>query len=188
MMQNYTIVCMTCELPGHTQITKHIITDNLTKNNAAHSMYINIFFELEEMIEIVEQKHLDTWFKEWKTMRGTKDYIKLHNPSNLKHPYSIHLPNRQLEIIVNRLRLGTNNLNYYRHKVGRNDSPLCTTCAKEETTIHFLTECSKHKNLIDKIKKLIKKDNLESVLSEILNSKETLHTIATYIKTNNISF
>jgi len=70
-----------------------------------------------ETLELINNRYRDIWYKEWKEMRGSKEYARLHNTQNLKQDNLIHLDNRQLEIIANRLRLGTNNLNFYKKKL-----------------------------------------------------------------------
>jgi len=175
-------------IPGHTKITKHIITDNLTKYSFTNLVYSNIFIELDEIMEIINDKYNNIWFNDWITMRGAKDYSTLHNIQNLNNIHPVQFINRQAEIIANRLRLCCNNLNFYKNKVGKSESPLCVTCLTDETTTHFLTKCINHKILIDKIKKYTKQENLEPFLYVILKDKDLLTTIITYIREKNICF
>ena len=180
--QNYTI----CWIPGHSKLTNHIITDNLTKFNFTHQTYQDIFIELDETSDIINTKYIDIWSEEWRTMRGTKEYINIHKPTNLGRPLHISLHNRQLEIISNRIRLCTNNLNYYQHKIGKSDSSLCDTCSTDETTTHILTNCQKHKELLDKITSATKSTNIETNLKTILSNKTLLIMIATYFQKQKI--
>ena len=179
---NHTI----CWIPGHTKLTKHIITDNLTKCNFSHQSYKNIFIEIDETSDIINTKYLDIWMEEWRTMRGTNEYINMHRPANLHHPLYISLNNRQLEIISNRIRLCTSNLNFYKYKIGKCDTSFCDTCSLDETNTHILTNCKKHKELVDKIKSFTKLTNLELNLKTILSSKTNLLMIASYLKKQNI--
>ena len=121
-------------------------------------------------------------------MRGATEYSNIHHISTLNLTENNFIFNRKYEIITNRLRLGTNNcLNYYLHKIGKSDTPLCDVCNVDENTKHFLTECSKHKTLHDEIKHLSKYKDLTTNLSKILsNTTLLIIAIIKYITKNNI--
>ncbi|MFI5407597.1 MAG: hypothetical protein ACHQ1D_13925, partial [Nitrososphaerales archaeon] len=175
-------------IPGHSKITNHIITDNLTKFNFAHHTLTDAFLELDEALDLVGDTHTALWRKEWPLMKGSEDYTKNHHPAKIHHHSNIPTSNRKQEKIINRIRLNACNLNFYQHKVGLCISPLCETCQSEETIIHFVTICTKHKQLQDTIKTLSKRSTLEPSLINITNNTNILKRIANYISGHNINF
>ena len=179
--------CVIYWIPGHSHITNHIITDNLTKLESKNLTYDDPYIELEEILPLVDEKYKKIWNNEWKHMRGATEYSNIHHTNTPNLTQNNFIFNRKYEIITNRLRLGTNNcLNYYLHKIGKSDTPLCDVCHVDENTKHFLTECSKHKTLHDEIKHLSKYKDLTTNLSKILSNTTLLFVIIKYITKNNI--
>jgi len=148
--------------------------------------YNEYYLELEETISMINQRQASTWFTKWNIMRGLSEYKKIHNPTKLNKPLFIHLLNRKSEIVSNRLRLTSNHLNYYLHKIGKAENPLCTLCNVIENTEHFLTNCIKTKPLLEKLKILTKETN-KDLTPLILNNKTLLQETILYIKTNSIT-
>ena len=180
--------CIIYWIPGHSHITNHIITDNLTKLDSKNLIYNDPYIELEEILPLVDKKYKKIWQNEWIHMRGATEYSNIHHTNTLNQTENNFLLNRKYEIITNRLRLGNNNcLNYYLHKIGKSDTPLCDLCKVDENTKHFLTECTKHKSLHDEIKQLSKYKDLSTNLFKILSNSELLIAISKYIIKNNIN-
>ena len=165
---------MICWIPGHCKITKHIITDNLTKTISNKQINTSFYLEREELHLTVHKKMESMWFDTWNTMRGITEYKKIHNPIKLNNPNFTTKLNRKSEIIINRLRLASNRLNFYLFKIGKSPTPLCDVCNTDETTEHLLTVCKKTKTLIDKIKLDIKRSKTEFSPVTILENKHYL--------------
>lgn len=174
-------------IPGHTKITSQIITDNLSKLILNNESYNDYFIELEEVVNLVNRKFKTQWQNDWKNMRGIEEYSKVHLitiPTQPQHSYQL---SRKFEIISNRLRLTTNNLNYYQFKIGKTMSPLCDICRVNDTTIHFLTECTKHNSLHQLLKGYTKSENIPLNLNLILNNTQLVSLVINYIVKNNIN-
>jgi len=174
-------------IPGHTKITSQIITDNLSKLILNNESYNDYFIELEEVVNLVNCKFKTQWQNDWKNMRGIEEYSKVHLitiPTQPQHSYQL---SRKFEIISNRLRLTTNNLNYYQFKIGKTMSPLCDICRVKDTTIHFLTECTKHNSLHQLLKGYTKSENIPLNLNLILNNTQLVSLVINYIVKNNIN-
>ena len=176
-----------CWIPGHSKITQHIITDNLTKSKCIEQTQENYYIELQEIMALLHEKSITSWQDTWSNLRGLTEYKRIHNSFNINKPQFVSIPNRKSEIIANRLRLSSNQLNYYLFKIGKAQTPLCDTCNVDETTEHFLTTCKKTKPLRDKLKDEIKPRNKEFNPLMILNNKSQLLETIKFIKYNKIN-
>jgi len=178
---------MICWIPGHSKVTKHIITDNLTKTISNEQIDKSFYVELEEIHLILQKKFETIWFETWNKMRGITEYKKIHNPVKLNKPHFITKLNRKSEIITNRLRLASNQLNYYLFKIGKTQTTLCDVCNVDETTEHLLTVCKKTKILIDKVKQETKQSKTELIPTTILENTKLIQETIRFFKSNQIS-
>ena len=175
-------------IPGHSQIIKHIIADNIATHIIPTESINNTYIEIEDAYRKITSHYRDIWFEEWISKKGNSEYCENNKPKHFLKTHFVSFSNRQLEIIGNRIRLCSNNLNSYLSKIGKDTDPLCDRCNKIETTTHFLSECKKHSKLIDNLKFTIKTNNILSHLPEILSNYQLLYQISSYIKENKINF
>lgn len=88
------------------------------------------------------------------------------------------LPRRH-ETIINRLKLGRCQLNYYLFKMKRHSTGLCASCGKNETIQHYLMECS-NSALVVLIDSECQKQKIKRDIGTILNNTTILKVITNH--------
>src|SRR5208282_3103159 len=89
---------------------------------------------------------------------------------------------RRKDVAITRLRLGRPCLNFYLHKIGVRDSPMCEHCNVDETIEHFILHCS-HYNILAHITK--QTGRADHTLINILTEHARIDSLYDKIKTIN---
>ncbi|KAF0752468.1 Ribonuclease H1 [Aphis craccivora] len=117
-------------------------------------------YSITDIKQIIKNKILNIWQKEWKTSNTKLNEIKNH---------ILPLPNNTLtwkeEVVINRLRIGHTRL-IHAFLMKKEDLPMCPTCNDPMTVEQILTDCRKYKLQRQKF-------NLTHHLAENLNIDTT---------------
>lgn len=92
--------------------------------------------------------------------------------------------NRQEEVILSRLRLGTCLLNK-KHKYKGEPHPLCNTCHVELSIIHMLLDCPRYRNERSNIIQTLNQSGLPKSLTSVLSDEFPLQHIFTFLSRTN---
>ena len=101
---------------------------------------------------------------------------------------SYKILNRSNEININRLRLGQCTLKAYLHKVGLEESPLCSLCTVPETVDHILRDCPKFKELHNDLKLIIDNTKNLTKFKSILYDRKSIDILIKFFNKYHLQF
>jgi ribonuclease HI len=164
-------------IPSHVGIPGNEKADKLAVQGTTHAKIdIELPLEVAEVQDIAQQYIIDQFMDSCKSTKYSKN--NLTEPiRDLKYSSK----SRKDEIIINRLKLGVCNLNYYLFKKrGKHPTGLCDTCKSPETIEHYLLHCNN--KLADQIKKWFEQRRQDPSLKDLLSDPEGVALILKYNK------
>jgi len=139
-------------LPGHSNVTDFLKTDQLAKMATNSDIIHHINFSRNEAIQLVDEWIWKTWECDWQTNQTCKYQTMFSVSKNYLH---FNMSRRKCTIIT-RLRLMQCKLNAGLFKIGLHRDGLCTTCGVLQDGVHLLMECIETEPLRIKLKKNIR--------------------------------
>lgn len=155
-------------IPSHINITGNERADKLAKEAIVSPNALPCqVYSITDIKQIIKNKILNIWQKEWKT-----SYTKLNEIKNHILPWPINTLTRKEEVIINKLRIGQTRLTHV-FPMKKEDPPMCLTYNDPMTVKHNLTNCRKYELQRQQF-------NLTHHLAENLNIDTT--NILTFLK------
>ena len=146
-----------CWTPGHADIEGNETADCLAKEAAieAEEMDDSISITTSADIRTAARKSCETkWQRRWELSDKGRHLYELKPEVLSKDKFTNFL---QSERIIHQLRTGYCQLNYYRHKIGLEASPLCQ-CGDPETIEHYIEECTRYEDIRERLRTRLCRD------------------------------
>jgi len=135
---------------------------------------------LQDVNRDIEEHVLSKWQARYSGATAGAFYKKLVPKVNKTIKFTSKT--RRKDVTITRLRLGRPFLNYYLHKIGARDSPLCEQCKVDETVEHFIMHCTRY-NILQHIHSST--HNTTCTLIDILTQHTLIDCLFDKIKTIN---
>ena len=128
-------------IPGHTEIDGNNLADSLAKQGR-NDQVIDYHVDIKDIYTLVKRKSTENFQMYWDVEKQNTS-LGLIKPQIGDWLWCRH-PNRVLDVLITRLRLGKISLNKYLKKIGACETDLCTLCPSGniEDVDHFLLYCS----------------------------------------------
>ena len=122
------------------------------------------------------------WAREWSENEKTAAHLRriLMKPGTICGPKLYNgIPSRNTCAKLVQLRTGHCGLNYYLHRFGIKESPLCECGYGKETVEHFLIECRRYRDQRSELRKNVgtRKMRVDSLLGDPEVVKHTVEYI-----------
>lgn len=138
------------------------------------SIDIQIPYETHYIKQIANKIIKKKWIESWQPTPKLAHYHSI-NPT-MQHP-QFKSSSRKEQRITFRLRAGYSLLNHNLFIMSKHPTGLCSTCHKEETVTHFLTECQTP--LVRKLKTKCQMLEINFDTKNILQNQQIIHFILT---------
>ena len=83
-------------IPGHSQIIKHIIADNIATHITPTESINNTYIEIEDAYTKINSHYRDFWYKDWILKKENSEYCQINKPKHLLTTHFVSFSNRQL--------------------------------------------------------------------------------------------
>jgi len=141
--------------------------------------YFNVLKTAADVFIDVERHIIDKWQALYSASKAGSFY-RSNVQATVNKTVKFASKIRRKDIAITRLRLGMPALNYYLHRIGVRDSPLCHHCGVDETVEHFIMYCSQY-NILSHIQTLTKTNRL--TLQNILTTPNLIDCLYDKLRT-----
>ena len=153
-------------VPSHIGLVGNEEVDKIAKEAHHLPTTIPCPLSVEEAKKVVKRAANTIWQRVYDTMKD-ETHIGSVKPTLGHWPWA-HYKCRAIETAVARLRIGHVELNAHMHRIGQNDSPLCSQCGIPETVSHYLLYCRSFSQSRNKLTSSLQKLGINTINKKIL--------------------
>lgn len=167
-------------IPSHIGILGNETIDQHTKTATTKQIQTNSPKDLIDIKQQIDIYITDKWQLQYNTSTKAQTYKTYEPVVNMKIKAIWNIKRAQQRTIT-RLKLGTCNLNFFKHRNKFHPDGLCPTCNLTETIEHHIIHCT-HYNYIAQLQATLNTLHLNPTLYNILTNRTVSIEIAKLIK------
>ena len=129
-------------VPSHTGVPGNERADDIAKAAHTNNDEIPCHLDKTEVKSLLRASMIKDWQQKFDIVKGELHLGDIK--SKIKNWPWVKNKNRRIETALARLSLGHVGLNKHLNRFNQADSPLCQRCNTDETTEHFLRQCTNY--------------------------------------------